>query len=261
MESNLDSIPWDCDFVRSKNGDVFRAYAGLGAKAANALLICNPLGEEAKSSFQVLSGFSGRLHRDGWVVARFDYRGTGDSDGNFSRSRPHNWLEDVACVIEDLSQFVEVDNLYLLGLRMGGNIASAFAASAPKSHIPAGLVLWEPILNPDKYIRHLTWVDRGFAIGEQVDHYGWIIERDCLDQIRQSLAIKPCEFRRPVFIVHVSGRKGFAKEFEAVRPFLCAKSKLMAIRARPFWELIGQTDCEPLILETIQWLNATRGRS
>jgi alpha-beta hydrolase superfamily lysophospholipase len=234
---------------------LFRAYAlHPGSTPRDALIVCNPLGEEAKSSFSVLQRFSRELWKRGYCVARFDYLGTGDSEGDFKNTRPQDWINDSWSVIEDFHSMTPLRSLVLMGLRLGANIAAHTACALPDNLRPAALVLWEPILNTARYIRHLTWISRNPRHGGEVDCFGWPMTQSCLEEIETALPMERSHIEGASFVANVSTRARLSRDFEKLRPLRHPKSCVAHVRSRSFWELVGESSCDPLIAETLGWL-------
>ena len=91
------------------------------------------------------SGFLGRksLHPErfaraltpyGYAVLAFDYRGVGESEGEYGRQAPQEWAEDLRSAVDCMMTEPEVDNrrIGLLGWALGGSAAIAEAAGDPR---------------------------------------------------------------------------------------------------------------------------------
>src|SRR6185369_16185836 len=76
---------------------LFGLYQPPSAGTGNAqcVVLCNPFGQEAIRSHRLLRVLGDRLARAGFAVLRFDYSGTGDSDGDDSEADLGRWVEDV----------------------------------------------------------------------------------------------------------------------------------------------------------------------
>ena len=244
-------IPWDCDFIQTDKGRIFRAYAGTKSPDLNTVIIFNPICEESKSSFSIINDFSKKLWNDGWNILRFDYLGTGDSDGDFSKTKAENWINDGLVVINE--HIDKNSKFILMGLRLGCNIAFSLSKILPDNLKPSAFVLWEPVLDIGDYIRHLKWTGRKDS--DYLDVYSWILSLECLSSIESSLILDTKLVNKPAFLANISGRKTISRKFEKIKSTLEKRSKLIHIRSRPFWELIGQNYCDELILETSNWLN------
>lgn len=110
----------------------------------------------------------------GVAVLRFDFRGYGNSQGDFEGVTPERQLKDVEAAAQFLRAHAETDpeRLMLLGHSLGGLLA---AQSAPKVQ-PHRLVLWSPAL-PDYFLQYLP--GGRLPTGVQ-DIEGWPLGHDFL---------------------------------------------------------------------------------
>lgn len=91
--------------------------------------------------------------RTGRAFVRFDYRGCGQSEGEFAEATLVHWRDDARAIVEGLADGPAI----LVGSSMGGWIALLLAIAAPKR--VAGLVLVAPA--PD-------FTDWGFTQAEKM---------------------------------------------------------------------------------------------
>jgi putative redox protein len=88
------------------------------------LVVCHgfPAGpKSAKSSGQTYPELAERLAADaGWTVLTFNFRGTGDSEGNFSLG---GWLDDLHSAVDFLLALGDIDGVWLAGASTGGSLA------------------------------------------------------------------------------------------------------------------------------------------
>lgn len=116
-------------------------------------VFCHPFAEEKLWSHRVYVNLARKLCSLGYVVLRFDYRGYGDSEGQFERSTLAGQLDDIESAIKYiLLQYPTSDSVALLGLRYGAVLA---ALTAEKSNEVSHLVLWDPIIDMSKYMQEL----------------------------------------------------------------------------------------------------------
>lgn len=93
------------------------------------------------------------LAADGFPVVRFDLHGTGDSPGDDEQpDRVQAWLDSINDAIECLKQLSGISQVVLLGVRLGGTLASVVATSRDDV---AGLVLYSPCVSGRQYVREL----------------------------------------------------------------------------------------------------------
>ncbi|NQU45280.1 alpha/beta hydrolase [bacterium] len=247
------SLPWDCRYVGSGKGPLFCA-AALRDPDSPLLLVCNAVGEEAKCSFSVLQETARYAWEAGWSVARFDYRGCGDSPGEFGRTGPRDWLEDSETILTHSGASGERRRSVLLGLRLGANVAARIAPKANDLFERVRLVLWEPILDLPRYVRHLEWMNREPGRANGIDHLGWEFSRECLEDLEGSLQIDAAGISFPSLIVHIGSRRSPAGDFVRLPETLPPASRFEHLRERPFWEPIGMRTCPTLADRTLAFL-------
>ncbi len=84
---------------------------------------------------------------------RFDYQGTGDSDGTENDpQRLATWQTNVSDAVEWMRSEVGCRKISLVGLRLGATLAALYA----EQHDVESLVLWAPIVKGRRYVRELT---------------------------------------------------------------------------------------------------------
>jgi alpha/beta superfamily hydrolase len=108
-------------------------------------VFCDPFAEEKLWAQRVMVNFARELAVRGYSVLRFDYLGTGDSEGDFEECSIETKLSDIRCAVRTLCEKVKgIKSIGLLGLRFGATLA-VLAANIEKK--VKSLVLWEPALN------------------------------------------------------------------------------------------------------------------
>lgn len=152
-------------------------------------------------SVVVLHGFTGNRvegHRNfvllarrlaglGVACLRFDFRGSGESQGDFSEMTVSREVEDTQAAFEYLRRQPNIDpaRVMLLGFSMGGLVASLSLAHVQ----PHRLALWAPAL-PELWLRHL----RGGTLPATVTDYGgWPLGRAFLQEV---IRLRPLEAAR-----------------------------------------------------------------
>jgi putative redox protein len=107
--------------------------SGAGAGRRRGLVLAHgfPTGPRwSESSGKTYPDFADRLAADaGWVVLAFNFRGTGESQGDFSMG---GWLRDLQAAIAYLKADPTVDGVWLAGFRTGGSLAVCAAAEDPE---------------------------------------------------------------------------------------------------------------------------------
>ncbi|MCS7253299.1 MAG: alpha/beta fold hydrolase [Armatimonadota bacterium] len=125
---------------------------------------------------------------------RFDFRGSGESEGDFGDITITGELEDLRAAIHFVSSVdgVDANRIALLGLSLGGCVA---ACCAPTDERIRALVLWAAVARPSEILRrHL-----GTNAVSELEEKGWIdigglkVSRAFFDELPD---VKPVEFVR-----------------------------------------------------------------
>lgn len=136
------------------------------------VLICNPFGQEAIRCHRLLKVLADRLARSGFHVMRFDYFGTGDSDGDDIDGDLASWIGDVCNADHELRERSGCPRSSWFGLRLGASVAAM--ASSKVSDALQRLVLWDPIVYGALYLDELVAAN----VGAGAENYGsrWFSE-------------------------------------------------------------------------------------
>jgi alpha/beta superfamily hydrolase len=135
-------------FVRDGK-HLFRADYVPQGRAGSCLVLCSPFAEEKVRTQRVYVSFARALASAGAAAICFDYFGDGDSEGDFEAARLDDRLLDIKVVYRDACKRTGARRTGLLGLRWGATLA----ALAAEELQPDFLILWEPIVDTDKYFR------------------------------------------------------------------------------------------------------------
>lgn len=119
---------------------------------STGVVLCNPLGHEYYRAYRSYVKLADQLAQLGFPVMRFDYLGTGDSDGERSHERLDEWLHEVATVVEQLKQSEPVSSIALGGLRFGATLS--MLAAQRLDNVQA-LLLWDPLVHGERYVEEL----------------------------------------------------------------------------------------------------------
>jgi exosortase A-associated hydrolase 2 len=122
----------------------------------SGIVICPPTGTELMRSHRALRQLATSLAKEGHHVMRFDYFGTGDSSGDCEEGRFATWQDNIATAVEELRDRAELEQVSLIGLRIGAVLAAQ--ASAEIDGITR-LTLWDPITDGPAYLEDRIQVD------------------------------------------------------------------------------------------------------
>ncbi len=147
-------------------------------------------GSRMEARFLFVS-FSRLLARQGIASARFDFMGSGESDGEFQDVTLSGEIADAGAVLDWLARVPGVDprRLLLLGLSAGGTVAGCLAGDAAVADAGAGgrgiqlrgLVLWSAAGEISERIRERAEALRERAASQGQGGPGGAAHRDPLD--------------------------------------------------------------------------------
>lgn len=142
------------------------------------------------------------LAEHGMASLRFDFYGSGESEGEFREVTLHGEIEDAKAAIEFFRRRVGVDPecIGLLGLSMGGAVAACVAESARAQ----ALVLWSALAHPSQ-LRLIAEIKTA-PIADDDDHREYnahVVSKRFLDDIEKVDPLKSiADFTRPTLIIH-----------------------------------------------------------
>ena len=146
---------------------VYFAPGGMLPRST-AVLLCAPFGPEAARSHRIYRVLAERLARAGFCVLRFDYFGTGDSDGEFAEGSLAAWRSDIALAHAELLLRSGMHRAAWVGLRLGATLAVQAAGDGGAQ--PARVIAWDPIVEGAPYLSelgqaHMDFLRRDFGLG------------------------------------------------------------------------------------------------
>ncbi len=113
------------------------------------VLICSPTQAELMKNYRKEVLLARALAEQGFAAQRFQYRGTGNSEGANEDVTFHSMLEDTQAVGEWFLERLDGRPPGLVATRLGAVVAAAAAAAWPG----APLAMWEPITETSRYFR------------------------------------------------------------------------------------------------------------
>ena len=169
------------------------------------MVICRALGYEGLCSHRSMRHFAMAAADAGFPTIRFDYDGTGDSAGGaLAENRWQAWQASVDAAILELQQATGVSAVCLLGVRLGGTIATLVAAAR---NDVAGLALIAPVIAGAPWLREVRALEAtmgragppaGFALpANAIESLGLLLTPDTMSHIKavdlNSLARAPAQ--------------------------------------------------------------------
>lgn len=119
------------------------------AQPTAGVLLCSSLNHDLVRNYRREVLLARALAEAGYAVQRFQHRGTGNSDGDATEISRASLLEDAHAAMRHLLEQCDVRRWVFIGTRFGALVAGAMGAE----HSGAPLVLVEPVLDPNLWIR------------------------------------------------------------------------------------------------------------
>ena len=261
-------------FLRQSGGALYAMHYEV-RDASAGLVMCAPIFEERKAAHRVMVEAARYLQGHGIAVLRFDYRGCGDSSGEFEDFTTADWLDDIHTARRFLSEQIGEDRrIGLLGLRLGGSLAMLAAHATPGVQFA---VLWEPVVAGGEYFeqelrkklmkemitfgksrvtrRHLV---EQLENGQSIDFDGYAVAPSLYHGLT-AMDLRKCAgtLRMPVLLTRIGPTGKSADRLEALQRALCdagARVDFRTVAEQPFWNLIGYVECPALIRQTAEWV-------
>ncbi len=111
------------------------------------LIMSHGFTDDKVSDNRLFVKFARQALFEGYAVLRFDYAGSGDSEGDFADMTITREIEDLESAIAYIRAVPELalSPIYLIGYSLGGAVALSAAARDLRIH---GFVGWAPVSNP-----------------------------------------------------------------------------------------------------------------
>lgn len=246
------------------------SYRPTEAGGPLGMVLCDPFAEEKKSAQKTLAEMGRALAEAGIAALHLDYRGTGDSGGEFGQHNLDDWREDIGAAVDWVRLRWGLGRVGLLGLRLGATLAAVEAGACRASC----LVMWEPIMDGKRYARELSQRSRIKHMltqgpgptsaqqekqGDFLDLDGYLVSPSLMAQLEALQLASLPPFPRPALLVACTPRGEVPAEAQALMTRFSA-GEARALPLEPFWQRIGLVDTSPLIGTTLAWLQE-RGES
>ena len=249
--------------------------AHLPAEARAGIVFCHPFAEERKSAYRAMVEAARALCKAGIAVLRFDYRGCGDSEGEFRDATVSTRQADVERAMSLLAELGGADRIGLLGLRFGSLLAASVAEK--RGNVPF-LVLWEPVTDGKSYfmadlrkklIKEMMTAGKGSVKREEIieslkdpatviDFDGYLVSGKMYGELEElDLHQQLGHHQAPTLIVQISFNEKISKPNAALEEAYRSAGVdilLVPVVEEPFWNRIDLVECPNLISETLKWI-------
>ena len=231
------------------------------------VVFCPPFAEEHKQGYRIFVETARRLAAAGVPSLRFDYRGTGDSEGPFTDFSLAGAIADIQAAANLLRTRAQVEAVALVGLRLGASLAWK---AAEQGMAVERLVLWQPIVDGALFyrlnIRRMLvrqMMTHGKASGERdtgesgtIDLDGFLATRAMCEEIK---ALDLREADAPpasTFILQFANATEPVAELRPLVDKLGPAGRFEPFVIEPFWQRLGYVDCSAAQQATVAWLTA-----
>jgi len=199
----------------------------------------------------------------GFVVLRFDFRGSEDSDGEFEDMIVPGEVSDAARAIDFLSglDLVSTEKIGVIGLSMGGRVAAILAS---KDRRVKFVVLYSAALAPlkEKFLEGLEKESlKKLEKGESVHvGNGWYLKKTFFETVDSPVPLEVLDkIEVPVLIIHGDSDKvvsldGAQKGYEILKN-LNNKNELYIIKGGDH-VFMRKEHTRKVIEKTLDWLNS-----
>jgi hypothetical protein len=135
-----------------RDDQLFGCYhppADLGSQ--RLLVICPPFFDEYRRSYKALADLANACAEQGVHVLRFNFYGTGESQGILEQASVDKWKKDVSDTIEEGINLSGASQVALLGVRFSATLLSEI-----KNVHVTRFIFWDPVISGARYI---AWLD------------------------------------------------------------------------------------------------------
>lgn len=168
---------------------------------APGLIMCHGLTGNKAETHRLFVAAARDFCQHGLTVLRFDFRGSGDSAGEFRDMTVSREIADAGAALDFLASRPEAaaERLGVLGLSLGGCVAACLAGRDDRVR---ALVLWAAVANAERV--HDSLVPE-FASQPVLDMQGWGLGRGFLDDLQNINPLKEVgKYSGPSLVVHGS---------------------------------------------------------
>ncbi|MDX1925153.1 MAG: amino acid adenylation domain-containing protein [Pirellulaceae bacterium] len=177
-------IPFELDSLSCKLAGIHYPPVEQAASKRQAIVIAPAYGHEYARSHRNLQQLAILLAQSGLDVLRFDYAGTGNSEGDHERISCHQWSHDLAAVLRFAKQLPGVAGVHALGIRLGASLLCSADLQSQFNEIDQ-LICWDPVIDGSEYLQAIDafhyrelsgltrFLSRRSASGQERLGYAW----------------------------------------------------------------------------------------
>lgn len=166
------------------------------------IIICHGLIGSRVGVDRLFVKASNLLTEMGYLVIRFDYKGCGESSGEYGRNRLSDLIDQTEAMIQFAYDELSIKELILLGHSLGGAVALFTAINNSRV---SRLIQWAAVGKPAFDIKRIFGEERLSELAEKevVDFYGYSFYQTYFDSLSDYFPIESCrQFSGDVLIAH-----------------------------------------------------------
>jgi len=197
--------------LTNENQKIFGViHRPIDAKRTPAVLICHGLGGNKIGKQRLYVRFAEMLSQIGITAFRFDFRGSGDSEGEFSDMTLSSEISDAMKGLEFLKGDARIDSdqIGIFGRSFGGLVATL---AAYQSQNIKSLVLWAPVFSGDQWKEQWKLVQKHAVSPEKTEELmkveGMKLGKSFFEQLFQLKMQQEIQALSQVPMLHIHGEK------------------------------------------------------
>lgn len=262
-------------YFPGESGQIFGFLHKPGTGSCQeGFVFCYPCFEEKLWVHRVYVNLARELSARGFSVLRFDFRGHGDSDGDFAEASVTTRLADLDRAVARMREELGIGGrISLLGLRFGALLAATYAERHPEIE---RIVLWDPAMSGSQYMQEvlLSNIATQSAVygrvrqtredlmaqlrnGNVVNVEGYELGRAYFEEASSLDLIGPRQYRGKCLIVQIAKneRQPRRKDLEALCRNYHDAGMQIAVE-EPFWKEIRAyyPKADNLARVTLEWI-------
>ncbi|MEO6906594.1 MAG: alpha/beta fold hydrolase [Abditibacteriaceae bacterium] len=211
-------------------GMMHRPQAAPAGRRLPAVVLCHGFTGTRVEPHQLLVKAANALTEAGIIAVRFDFAGSGESDGEFVNMTPETEVQDAINILQWLGAQSGVDRskIGMIGLSLGGLVT---ACAASRTKLPAAIALWSATAHMGDRMKERATLESSMQLQEKgcIDLKGNLVGREFLENALQINPLQEAkQYDGKVLIVHgtadqsvpVSEAKEYAEAFAQCQPTL-----------------------------------------
>ncbi|KIC72144.1 alpha/beta hydrolase family protein [Candidatus Protochlamydia amoebophila] len=229
-----------------------------------AVVICSGFGGTKSGKFRIFVNLGKELARQGIAVLRFDYRGAGDSEGEFEDLTLESKLSDTLACLNFLSKDPQIDlnRIGILGRSLGGAIAVLAACEYPSIK---SLALWAPVFTSGPWKKLWDLIQSNpslLATNEILKHLPSLTpNKEFLKQFFELNIEQKLTHIKNVPILHIHGEKDLIVKIEHAKAYKNARESIentkFILLPQSDHDFSDKSEREKALQETCTWFKET----